>query len=135
MIDSKKNWDEAGAQVVLVDDEVHVWLARLDQPLEMVTRSRSILSSEEKSRADRFHFEKDRTAYTVARAALKSLLAKYLDLPATDICFEYSAHGKPFLASAANVAPALAAEVPIKAPRLQAAISTDSLSSHRRSTR
>jgi len=102
MLDSMKNWDEAGAQIVLVHDEVHVWLARLDQPLEMVTRSRSILSSDEKSRADRFHFEKDRTAYTVARAALKLLLAKYLDMPATNICFEYTAHGKPFLASAAN---------------------------------
>src|SRR5215467_15191725 len=78
MLDSMKNWDEAGAQIVLVHDEVHVWLAQLDQPLDMVTRSRSILSSDEKSRADRFHFEKDRTAYTVARAALKSLLAKYL---------------------------------------------------------
>jgi 4'-phosphopantetheinyl transferase len=101
-LDSMTNWNSAGSHIVLPPDEVHVWLARLDQHLDRVAASRAILSSDERTRADRFHFEKDRTAYTVARAALKSLIGKYLDIPPTEIHFEYSAHGKPFLTIKAN---------------------------------
>ena len=101
--DSITNWNTASGRIILVADQVHVWLARLDQPLDRVARCRAILSNDERNRADRFHFEKDRTAYTVARAALKSLLGDYLDMPASEIRFEYSAHGKPFLPNTANL--------------------------------
>jgi 4'-phosphopantetheinyl transferase len=88
----------------LASDQVHVWRAALDQPLEMVESYRTILSGHERARADRFHFEKDRTAYTVARAALKSLLGQYLSMASSTIEFEYTAHGKPYLSSAVNPA-------------------------------
>jgi 4'-phosphopantetheinyl transferase len=102
MLDEMTSWNPVDGCINLVRDEVHVWLARLDQPPDRVANCRTILSSDERARADRFHFEKDRTAYTVARAGLKSLLAKYLSVPPTEIRFEYSSHGKPFLAEAEN---------------------------------
>ena len=87
----------------LASDEVHVWRAALDQPLEKVQSYRAILSDAERSRADRFHFEEDRTAYTLARAALRSLLGGYLSVVSSSIEFEYSPHGKPYLKPATNL--------------------------------
>ena len=97
------NWIPAPGGINLPPDEVHVWMARLDQPEAIVADHRTILSTDERARADRFHFEKDRTAYTVARAALKSLLGRYLGVGATAIQFQYSSHGKPYLEQSANI--------------------------------
>src|SRR5215469_11484453 len=83
-------------------DEVHVWRTRLDRPPEEVSALRAILSPDECARADRFHFEKDRTAYTVARGLLKSLLGSYLSAPALTLEFQYAEHGKPYLDPAVN---------------------------------
>lgn len=56
-----------------------------------------ILSPEEKEKAFRFHFEKDRTAYIAARGMLRQLLAQYLDEKPESIHFGYTSFGKPFL--------------------------------------
>jgi 4'-phosphopantetheinyl transferase len=96
------NWIPAPGAITLAPDEVHVWMARLDQPEETVASYRAVLSTDERARADRFHFEKDRTAYTVARAALKSLLGRYLGVAPTAIQFQYSSHGKPYLEESVN---------------------------------
>jgi 4'-phosphopantetheinyl transferase len=96
-------WLTPPERLSLASDQVHVWKAALDHPLETVESYRAILSSDERARADRFHFEKDRTAYTVARAALKKLLAGYLSAAPSTIEFEYSSHGKPYLNPAVNL--------------------------------
>src|SRR5262249_24632940 len=70
-VDDTTTWDRAPGATSLLGNEVHVWLARLDQPAAMVAKCRTILSGDERIRADRFHFERDRTAYTIARAVLK----------------------------------------------------------------
>src|SRR5262245_47506253 len=97
-------WNPPSGAIGLGRDEVHVWLAHLDQPDHSVADCRAILSDGERARADRFRFERDRTAYTVARAALKMLLSSYLGIPSAGIEFEYSAHGKPYLSLPANSA-------------------------------
>jgi 4'-phosphopantetheinyl transferase len=53
-------------------------------------------------RASRFHFEKDRIYFTRCRSALRSLLAGYLAIPATEIRFECLTSGKPQLAAEQN---------------------------------
>lgn len=58
---------------------------------------RSLLSSEEKERADRFYFQKDRDCYTVARGLLKLFLAEYLQIKPENIKFTYNQYGKPFV--------------------------------------
>jgi|SRR5580704_4626679 len=77
--------------------DVHVWLARLDLPEEPVAQLRCILSPEEKTRADRFYFERDRRRFTVARGTLRSVLAPYLNQRREDIQFRYEPAGKPYL--------------------------------------
>lgn len=46
--------------LTLARDEVHVWRVSLEQPGARVDELRALLSPEERGRAARFHFEKDR---------------------------------------------------------------------------
>jgi len=81
---------------VIGDDEVHVWRIALDRGDGDSLRAR--LSSDELARAARFHFERDRTRFLVARAALREILAHYLGASPAEIAFVYGDHGKPALA-------------------------------------
>jgi 4'-phosphopantetheinyl transferase len=81
---------------------VHVWRVALDLPLPDVERLTARLSADERARASRFVFDRDRGRFTVARAALRTILARYLDRPANALVFDYTSHGKPFLRSEAD---------------------------------
>lgn len=80
-------------------DEVTVWCARLDQPASRVGSLRPVLAEDERARADRFHFEKDRTHFTVARATLRTILGGCLGIDPRQLQFSYSHYGKPSLAT------------------------------------
>lgn len=58
----------------------------------------NLLSAAERERAARFKFEKDRRLYTGAHAALRSILAGYLNVALADLQFETGPRGKPRLA-------------------------------------
>ena len=64
----------------------------------MVESLRQLLSVDEQARADRFHFEKDRRHFTVARAGLRKLLGRYLGTSPTELRFTYAKYGKPQVA-------------------------------------
>ena len=81
-------------------DDVHVWRTGLDQPAAAVALLAESLSGDERDRAARFHFERDRRRFTVARGELRALLGAYLAVPAATIAFDYGSHGKPRLAGA-----------------------------------
>ena len=76
-------------------DEVHVWLAKLDDyPADSL---KLLLAADELARAGRFHFDKDRNHYIVARGWLRKLLAAYLGVGAGELRFSYAEKGKPAL--------------------------------------
>jgi 4'-phosphopantetheinyl transferase len=56
------------------------------------------LSSDERERAGRFRFVRDRERFVAARGKLRWLLAEYLALSPAEVVFEYGAHGKPSVA-------------------------------------
>ncbi len=85
--------------IELRQNEVHLWVVPLEVPDLLKHQLEGILSPEEQQRAKRFHFERDRQRYVVARATVRLLLEKYLQYPASDIIFAYNEFGKPFLAS------------------------------------
>jgi 4'-phosphopantetheinyl transferase len=58
----------------------------------------SMLSSEERARADRFVFEDDRSRYVTGRTALRTLLGQELGLPPAAVPLESSMHGRPLCA-------------------------------------
>jgi 4'-phosphopantetheinyl transferase len=76
--------------------EVHLWRANLND--HAAGSLRPLLAADEISRADRFHFDKDRNHYIVARGLLRRLLGSYLNTPAAELSFSYAEKGKPFLA-------------------------------------
>jgi 4'-phosphopantetheinyl transferase len=57
-----------------------------------------LLSADERARADRFRFERDRSRYTVGRGLLRALLGRYLGRRPEDVEVSYGAYGKPHLA-------------------------------------
>lgn len=83
----------------LGEKDVHVWRVSLDQAPPIVARLTQLLSSDEHTRADRFHFETHRQRFIVARGCLRLLLSRYLEISPAEIHFSYSANGKPLLAT------------------------------------
>ena len=79
---------------------VHVWAFMLEGGRELVAHCRETLSPEERHRADRFVFDRDRIRYTVAHAILRYLLSRYCGENPASLQFSAGAAGKPFLQSA-----------------------------------
>jgi 4'-phosphopantetheinyl transferase len=77
---------------------VHVWRAALDMGAAQRERLEQTLSADERERAGRFYFQKDRDQFIVARGVLRTLLGRYLGLPPVQLRFSYSSYGKPSLA-------------------------------------
>ncbi len=55
---------------------LHVWAFVLEAPPELVEQGRASLSREERQRADRFVFARDRVRHTIAHAVLRHLLSR-----------------------------------------------------------
>lgn len=72
--------------------------ARLDIPPESCREAETILSPDERQRADRYTFPASRTRFIAARASLRRLIGMLLDAPPAEIEFAYSETGKPSLA-------------------------------------
>lgn len=92
--------EAAGAVRSPVAGEVHVWYVDIDGGA--LSSAAKLLSADEIDRADRFHFERDRRRFMLARAALRRRLGAYLGCPPQDVHFDYGAHGKPVLSAPAT---------------------------------
>jgi 4'-phosphopantetheinyl transferase len=75
-----------------------VVVAGLHAGPEEVCTLRARLCGDERRRADRFRFDRDRRRFIVARARLRELLAARLDVTPEAIEFAYGKNGKPGLA-------------------------------------
>ena len=95
-------WLSPPPSLALIRNEVRVWLIRADEAELCSACCADLLSLAERERAARFKFEKDRRLYTVAHAALRSLLAGYLNVAPGDLEFEIGPRGKPRLAPTFN---------------------------------
>ena len=84
-------------RISLPPSGIEVWQARLDLHSEEVMRCEKFLSRDELLRCDRFHFEHDRRRFIVARAKLRLLLGRYLQIKPAAIEFAYMKNGKPIV--------------------------------------
>jgi len=82
----------------LPPSSLHIWQFPVTPSPLTPDRHTSLLSSDERVRASRFHFEKDARRFTITRAALRSILGGYTRTAASDLRFDYAHHGKPSLA-------------------------------------
>ena len=74
---------------------IHVWRGSLDQEPEVHRRLDALLSDDERERAGRFRFDRDRARYVVGRGLLRLLLGRYVDVDAAELRFVYGRHGSP----------------------------------------
>ena len=88
---------EPGCEIRLQENEVHLWRIDLDQVAAAESRWRGVLSQDERIRADRFKFTKDRQNFTATRALLRTLLGSYLAENPKELTFVYGQNEKPSL--------------------------------------
>lgn len=82
--------------------EVRVWWVALEVSAERVELLERKLSVDERERAARFAFARDRRRFVVAHAALRTVLAACLGRPGVELAFASAAGGKPLLAAASD---------------------------------
>jgi 4'-phosphopantetheinyl transferase len=90
-------WSSPPSLLSLPSNEAHVWRIALEQPADVQDNFLRTLDQDERTRANRFHFEKHQRRFVVARGFLRSLLARYLDITPEEVRFSYGPYGKPAL--------------------------------------
>jgi 4'-phosphopantetheinyl transferase len=83
----------------LLPNDVHVWRVPLNQSSVRTPLLQEVLSPDERRKAARFHFEKDRNQFIQSRAALRIILARYLNIAPRKLDFCLGPYGKPALAN------------------------------------
>lgn len=97
MISLDSLWPLPPRELALAENEIDVWRVRLDETGRLENLYDD-LSPDERLRASRFHFQRDRNHFIVARGTLRVILARYLGKHPRQIQFCYSEYGKPALA-------------------------------------
>jgi 4'-phosphopantetheinyl transferase len=100
MKQSGPSWSICNHPWDLSPELIHVWRVSLDQSMKGLEGLKQLLSNDEKDRAGRFHFERDRHRFSLARGALRAVLGRYLNIGPGKITFDYGPQGKPSLAIA-----------------------------------
>lgn len=95
-------WCTPPPELSLPTHTVHVWRADLGLEAPYLHCLEQNLSADERTRAARFRFARDRDRFVGARGLLRDILALYLDTTPGRLSFAYGAHGKPFLAGKAH---------------------------------
>lgn len=78
------------------EDDVHIWRIALDLAQDPSGLD-GMLSADERHRAGRFRFERDRRRAIVRRAALRQILGQYVGTSPVELKFAYEPQGKPVL--------------------------------------
>lgn len=79
-------------------DDVHMWLARIDESAANIEIYINFLPPHEVAQADKFQTIPYRNRYIVTRGLLRVILSRYLQTKPECLRFSYNEHGKPFLA-------------------------------------
>ena len=104
-----------GGRLVCAPGELHLWRHALasspggsdGNDEERGAAPWPLLSTDERERAARFHFARDRNNYVAARGGLRLILSRYTGLAPAELTFSYGAQGKPALVRT-GTAPGLA---------------------------
>jgi len=90
-------WEDAADVPALAPGDIHVWQFSLLAGEAIRSLLHSYLSSEEKERAARFHFRRDRNRYVVAHGVIRVLLGRYVSLQPAALHFYRGTNNKPAL--------------------------------------
>ncbi len=88
-------WNPSPASLELAEGEIHLWWIDLDG--SDLDGCLSICSEDERQRANRLIIPEVRRRWTASRAALRRVLAGYLELSPSSVSFGTGSQGKPFV--------------------------------------
>jgi 4'-phosphopantetheinyl transferase len=91
------DWPRLTGAPVLAARDVHVWRLMLNASDAAVDALTKVLSADERERAARFRFDRDRRRFVVARSGLRRVLGRYVGVAPELLAFEYGPYGKPRL--------------------------------------
>jgi len=97
MIAVVPSWNSPPRDLTLDLGEIHVWRVSLAQTESCLQSLQQTLSTDERTKADRFRFPKDRSQFIVSRGALRAILSRYLNITSHILRFDYNPYGKPSL--------------------------------------
>ncbi len=83
--------------------DIHVWYADMNIDKDKQAHYFNLLAPDEKERASKFYFEKDRRKYIVARGILRMLSGSYLKEDPKEVQFVYNEYGKPAYLNYPNI--------------------------------
>jgi len=92
-------WSSLQEDVMLPETDVHIWYASLKCSLAREESLLDTLAADERARASRFRFNRDRSRFVIGRGLLRAILGKYLRIAPMNISFAYGVNGKPTLAA------------------------------------
>lgn len=100
------NWEDSARSLrtaaSLGKGELQVWIAATPSDEADVMAFASLLSPDERARAERFIVSEPRHQFIFGRALLRQLLGACLSLDPTALVFGYQSRGKPFLVPPAH---------------------------------
>lgn len=96
---SNCTWPWGPVSPELAKNSLHVWCVSLEVGETRLHSLKDLLSEDERSRAESYHFERHRRRYIACRGQLRKILAGYIQCSTTSIEFQYGDRGKPDLAA------------------------------------
>lgn len=90
-------WHFPPKVLTISPDYLHIWRINLDLPRDKLTDLAVNLSLDERQRAERFYFERDKKKFIACRGLLRVILSLYLKKEPHQLEFAYSPQGKPEL--------------------------------------
>lgn len=87
----------------LAEGVVHIWKLHIPAAEFAVERLHTLLSNDEKERAERFRFEHLKQSFVAVRGLLRILLQTYTGCPANCIQLQYGEKGKPHLPTPSRI--------------------------------
>lgn len=79
----------------LSSDMVDAWYIDVNDCKKQILYYTSLLSTDEKLKADKFKFINDKNRFIIARGVLRILLGRYLSINPEKVAFKYGDYGKP----------------------------------------
>jgi len=94
---------ETPSDDIHLSDAVEVWRVQIAPNLQFLDSLESLLQPDELKMSSRFHQLRDKQRFIIRRAILRSLLSRYLSLPAREIEFISDENKKPFVKQTATI--------------------------------
>jgi 4'-phosphopantetheinyl transferase len=88
------------SNLVIENSSIYIWCLSLTSPPLSSKELYSVLSANEKKRANQYHFNKDKNSYITRTGVLRHILAQYAQVLPKDLYFQTNEFGKPSLCGA-----------------------------------